>query len=233
MDRFPTTQWHLVLSAAEGVSSESRDALASLCRTYWYPLYAYLRRQGYGPDDAQDLTQGFFARLLEKHYLKDYRPERGRFRSFLLAALKHFVANEHDWAKAQKRGGEVAPVSLDEIQDGERRYSLEPRSNLTPEKIFEKQWALALLDQAFRRLREDNQEFERLKGFLTGDETRIPYQQLALDLGTTEGALKVSVHRLRRRFRDVLREEISQTISEPDEVQDEIRYLITILATPP
>ena len=231
--RFPTTQWNLVLIAGQGSSQESQEALATLCRTYWYPLYGFVRRQGYSPDEARDLTQGFFTRLLEKRYLRDYQRERGRFRSFLLASLKHFLANERDWARAQKRGGGVSSLSLETlIETGEHRYSLEPRSNLTPEKIFERQWALTVLDQVLLQLRENRDDFERLKGFLIGDEARIPYRQLADDLGTTEGALKVSVHRLRRRFREVLREKISHTVSDAAEVQEEIRYLMAIVATP-
>jgi len=231
--RFPTTQWHLVLIAGEGLSRESQEALATLCRTYWYPLYGFIRRQGYPPEEAKDLTQGFFTRLLEKRYLRDYQRERGRFRSFLLASLKHFLANERDWARAQKRGGGTLTLSLEGIIDtGEHRYSLEPRSNLTPERIFEKQWALTMLDQVLLRLGKESEHFDRLKSFLVGDEARIPYRQLANELGTTEGALKVSVHRLRRRFREILREEISHTVSDPGEVQDEIRYLMGIVATP-
>jgi RNA polymerase sigma factor (sigma-70 family) len=231
--KFPTTQWNLVLTAGEGFSQQSQEALANLCRTYWYPLYAFVRRQGYPPEEAQDLTQGFFTRLLEKRYLREYRRERGRFRSFLLACLKHFLANERDWARAQKRGGGVSPSSLDHvIRTGEHRYSLEPRSNLTPEKIFERQWALTILDGVLLRLRDENEHFDRLKDFLLRDERGIPYRQLADDLGTTEGALKVAIHRLRRQFREVLREEISHTVSDPGEVQEEIRYLMAILANP-
>src|SRR5262245_61592213 len=231
--RFPTTQWNLVLIAGEQLSAESNDALATLCRTYWYPIYAFVRRQGYTPDQSQDLTQGFFARLLEKHYLRDYRRERGRFRSFLLGSLKHFLANERDWAYAAKRGGRTPVLSLDTlIEAGERRYSLEPQSNLTPESIFQKQWALAALDLVLKRLSEESPEFERLKGFLVGDEERIPYRQLAADLGISESAIKVRVHRLRHRFREVLREEISHTVSDPNDVQEEIRHLKSSLAVP-
>jgi RNA polymerase sigma-70 factor (ECF subfamily) len=231
--RFPTTQWNLVLIAGQGFSQESREALATLCHTYWYPLYAFVRRQGYDPDEARDLTQGFFTRLLEKRYLRDYQRERGRFRSFLLASLKHFLANERDWARAQKRGGGISSLPLEAlIQTGEHRYSLEPRSNLTPEKIFERQWAMTVLDQVLLQLGESSEDFERLKGFLIRDDSRTPYRQLAEELGTTEGALKVSVHRLRRRFREILREKISHTVSDPAEVQEEIRYLMAIVATP-
>jgi RNA polymerase sigma-70 factor (ECF subfamily) len=203
---------------------------------YWYPLYAFVRREGHRPDEAQDLTQAFFARLLEKKYLRDYERDRGRFRSFLLAALKHFLANERDRASAQKRGGGLSDMSLDAvIQAGERRYSLEPRSELTPDKIFERQWALTVLDRVISRLHEEFEQngkgpqFERMKPLLAGDETRIPYAELASGLNTTEGALKTAVHRLRRRYREILRDEIAQTVVHPDEVREEIRYLVSVL----
>jgi RNA polymerase sigma-70 factor (ECF subfamily) len=231
--RFPTTQWHLVLIAGDGRSRESQEALAILCRTYWYPLYAFVRRQGYSPEESQDLTQGFFTKLLEKRYLRDYQRERGRFRSYLLASLKHFLANERDWTRAQKRGGGVSPLPVDAlIQTGEQRYRLEPRTDLTPEKIFEKQWAQTILDQVLLRLQGETEQFDRVKDFLIGDEARIPYKQLAVDLGSTEGALKVAVYRLRRRFREILRDEISHTVSDPADVQEEIRYLMTVVASP-
>jgi len=231
--RFPTTQWNLVLIAGDGTSEGSQEALASLCRIYWYPLYAFVRRQGHTPEDAQDLTQAFFARLVERHYLRGYERERGRFRSFLLASLKHFLANEHRSASRQKRGGGASALSLDTlIETGEHRYRLEPRSTLTPEKIFERQWALTVLDQVLDRLRKESEQFDHLKGFLIGDEARIPYRQLANDLGTTEGALKVTVHRLRQRFREMLREEIAQTVSDPEEVRQEIRYLMAVVSAP-
>jgi RNA polymerase sigma-70 factor (ECF subfamily) len=235
-DRFPSTQLSLVRIAAQGSGEESRQALATLCRLYWYPLYAFVRRQGYTPDAAQDLTQAFFTRLLEKKYLKDYARDRGRFRSFLLASLKHFLSNERDRTNAQKRGGGVSALSLDAvIQAGERRYSLEPRSELTPDRIFERQWALTVLERVISRLQSEfdqtgkGPQFERMKPFLTGDETRIPYAELAGQLDLTEGALKVAIHRLRRRFREVLRDEIAQTVVQPHEIQDEIRYLVSVL----
>jgi RNA polymerase sigma-70 factor (ECF subfamily) len=233
-ERFPTTQLNLVLAAGEEISEQqAHEALAILCRTYWYPLYAFVRRQGYPPDEAQDLTQGFFTRLLEKNCLRDYQRERGRFRSFLLVSLKHFLSNERARARAQKRGGGAFTLPLDGIvQDSERRFSLEPRSNLTPEKAFERQWARAILDQSLERLRCENDHFDRLKGFLTGDQAGIPYRQLAGELDTTEGALKVAIHRVRRRFREVLREQIAHTVSHPREVQDEIRYLMAVLSAP-
>jgi RNA polymerase sigma factor (sigma-70 family) len=235
-DRFPSTQLSLVRIAGRGSSDESRQALATLCRLYWYPLYAFVRREGHSPDEAQDLTQAFFTRLLEKRYLKDYEQSRGRFRSFLLASLKHFLSNERDRASAQKRGGGATALPLDAvIQSGERRYSLEPLSDLTPDKIFERQWALTVLDHVISRLQAEfdqsgkGSQFERMKPLLAGDETRIPYAELASELNTTEGALKTAIHRLRRRYREVLRDEIAQTVVHPDEVQAEIRYLVSVL----
>jgi DNA-directed RNA polymerase specialized sigma24 family protein len=235
-DRFPSTQLSLVRIACLDSSHESREALATLCRLYWYPLYAFVRREGHSPDEAQDLTQAFFARLLEKKYLRDYERDRGRFRSFLLAALKHFLANERDRASAQKRGGGVSDMSLDAvIQSGERRYNLEPRSELTPDKLFARQWALTVLDRVISRLQVEFDQsgkgpyFERMTPLLAGDETRIPYAELAGELHTTEGALKTAVHRLRRRYREILRDEIAQTVVHPNEVQEEIRYLVSVL----
>jgi RNA polymerase sigma-70 factor (ECF subfamily) len=236
-EQFPTTQWHLLLRARDGRTQQSQEALAALCQIYWYPLYAFVRRQNYSPEEAQDLTQAFFARLLEKHYLDDYVRERGRFRSFLLSALKHFLSNERDHARAQKRGGGLATESLEAlIQTGETRFSLEPRYSITPERIYEKQWAMALLDHVLTRLRSEFAEtgkeaqFERVKSLLTGDDDHIPYSLLATELATTEGALKVAIHRMRRRFREVLRDEISQTVLQADQVGEEIRYLMSVIA---
>lgn len=233
--RFMTTQWSVVLAAVGGQTEASRKALALLCERYWYPVYAYIRKRGHDVEDAQDLTQGFFARLMEKDYLKDVKRERGRFRSFLLASVKHYIANEAARARAQKRGGGQAPLSLDfEVAEG--RYRLESVDDLTPDKIYERRWALALLDRTLGRLRDElageskANTFERLKPYLTSDAPRAPYRQLAEDLGTTEGAAKVAVHRLRRRFGDLVREEIVQTLANPDEVEDEIQYLFAVFA---
>jgi len=235
--QFPVTRWTVVLKAAEDSSDQSQEALAALCKAYWYPLYAFVRRRGHSPEEAQDLTQEFFARLLEKHYVRDCRQERGRFRSFLLASMKNFLANEWDRTQADKRGGGNLPVSLDAvIQNGEHRYSLEPRNNLTPENIFEKEWAVTLLDQTLRALEKEfelagkKHQFTRLKDFLTGPETRIPYSEVAHSLGISEGAVKVAVLRVRARFREILRQEISETVSDPSEVGDEFRYLKSVLA---
>jgi RNA polymerase sigma-70 factor (ECF subfamily) len=206
-----------------------------LCHAYWYPLYAFIRRQGFSPEQAQDHTQEFFARFLEKDLLGSADRARGQFRSFLLAACKHFLANERDRARAVKRGGGREPVSLD-LQDAEQRYGLEPADELTPERLFERRWALTLLDQVLARLREESVRadkaslFDRLKGFLTGHADAKPYRQVAEELGMTEGAVKVAVHRLRNRYRELLQEEIARTVDDPAQVEDEIRSLFQALA---
>ena len=230
---FPTTRITLIEAARGEPTSEARDALSVLCSAYWYPIYAYIRRLGYGQEDAEDLTQGFFARVLEKQYLRDFERARGRFRSFLLAALKHFVANERDWLRAQKRGGALPMLPLDDVlRSAEHRYSLEPRHDLSPERLFERQWALALLTRAEERLRAEAErdgkaiQFTRLKSTLTAEDQSDGYRTIAGELNTTEGAIKVAVHRLRRRFRELLREEISQTIDDPKDVGNELRDLM-------
>jgi RNA polymerase sigma factor (sigma-70 family) len=233
--RFPPTSWSLVLAAGLRSNPNSKEALAALCSIYWYPLYAYVRRAGHTVDSAQDLTQGFFARLLEKNYLGEVRPERGKFRSFLLASLKHFVANELDWARAEKRGGDYFISPLD-LGSAESRYSLEPAHELTPEKVFEKQWALTLLNRVLTRLGEEfrserkSRQFDLLKIFLTGEKVRGLYAQTAAELGMTEGALKVAVHRLRRRYRELLRKEIGLTVEGSDKIDEEIRYLLAAIS---
>ena len=233
---FATTHWSVVLKAARISSPEASGALESLCRTYWYPLYAFVRRAGNSPHDAQDFTQAFFARLLEKNYLGDVRRERGKFRSFLLASLKHFMANEWDRAKAQKRGGAVTFISIDE-QNAEERYLLEPADSLTAEKIFERRWAYTLLDNVLNRLQEEFAEagkgadFETLKMFLSGEKNSPSYAEIAPRLGTTEAGLKVAVHRLRKRYRELLRKEIAQTVAGPAEVEAEIRHLFSALSS--
>ena len=199
--------------------------------------YAFVRRQGHSADQAQDLTQEFFARLLEKHYLRAADPERGRFRSFLLASCKHFLSKERDRAKAQKRGGGRKVLPLD-FEAGERRYSLEPTHEATAEKVYERRWALTLLDQVFARLRNEfdragkRNEFDRLKVYLTGEAAALSYREAAAELGTTEGAVKVAVHRLRRRYRELVREEIGHTVAGPDDVAEELRRLFAALRSP-
>jgi len=229
--RFPTTRWSLIVGSRQRPTANSREALASLCSTYWYPLYAYMRRQGESVEDAQDLTQGFFSRLLEKQYLEDFDRERGRFRTFLVAAFRHYAANERHRERAQKRGGEQALLRLD-LQDAEQRYHLEPSHNLTPEKIYERRWALTLLERSMERLRADSASharFDRLQTFLTG-EPADSYRQLAEELGMSEVALKVAVHRLRRRYGDLVREEIAQTVASPEEIKDELSYLLSVIS---
>ena len=217
--RFTATRWSVVLTAGRGQSC----ALEELCRLYWYPLYAYVRRRGYEAHEAEDLTQEFFARLLAKNYLADVNREKGKFRSFLLASLKHFLANEWDKARAKKRGGGQTLVSL----DAETRYRAEPADELSADKLLDRQWALALLEQVLARLEveTDATQFAALKPFLTADKEAIPYADVAGQLGTSEGAVKVAVHRLRQRYRALLREEISHTVASAAEVEDEIRHL--------
>ena len=232
--RFATTRWSQVLAAGHADTSGSREALSRLCESYWYPLYVYVRRWGYDADQAQDLTQEFFSRLLEKHYLRAADPSRGRFRSFLLAALKHFLANERDRAGAIKRGGRVTVVPL-EIENAEGRYSLEPPDDETPETIYQRRWALTLLERTLARLSREFERsgkralFIRLEGYLTGEQDTLPYAELASELGMSEGAVKVMIHRLRRRFGALLREEVGDTVSTPAEVDDEIRELFRAL----
>jgi DNA-directed RNA polymerase specialized sigma24 family protein len=231
---FASTRWSVVL-AARGQKTDdakARAALTTLCHGYWYPLYAYVRRKGYSPHDAQDLTQDFFARLIEKDWLADVARERGRFRSFLLAAMKHFLANEWDKARAQKRGGGTMSISIHD--DGaESRYTAEP-ATVDDETLYDRRWALTLLDRVLTRLREDfaaagkPDHFDALKGVLTGESA--PYAELALRLRTTEGAVKVTVHRLRDQYRRMLRAEIAETVTHPMEVEEELRHLFIVLA---
>jgi RNA polymerase sigma-70 factor (ECF subfamily) len=232
---FHTTHWSAVLAAREPGSSQAERALTELCQTYWYPLYAYIRRRGYSPTEAEDLTQGFFARLLDKHYIGDITPGMGRFRCFLLASLKHFLANEWDRVQTRKRGGGQTIFSLD-AQQPEARYQFEPVDNATPELLFERRWAVILLEQVLSRLRaefvgsEQAGLFDELKGFLcAGGETPGSYREIAERMGLKEGAVKVAVHRLRRRYGELLRAEIGKTLSDPREVEEEVRHLIGVL----
>ena len=230
--QFPTTRWSLVVAAGDPHRKEARSALVSLCEHYWYPLYAYLRRRGYPADQAQDLTQEFFIRLLEGRYLDRADPEKGRFRSFLLTSLKFFVADEEDRHRARKRGGGmVVPL---EFSSGEDRYQREPAHDETPERIFERRWALSMLDRVVERLRNEfvhhgrAEHFERLKMFLLG-QSDAPYAELAREMNTSEGALKVAIHRLRKRYRDLFRQDIADTVADPAEVESELRYLAAVL----
>ena len=216
-------------------SPQAHQALETLCGNYWYPLYAYVRRQGHSAHDAQDLTQAFFARLLEKNYLADVQREKGRFRSFLLASLKHFLANEWDREQALKRGGGKRLIALDE-DSAESRYKLEPKDEVSADKIYERRWALTLLDQVLAKLRGEFEkdgkleQFETLKQYLSAGRTSVSYAQAADKLGMNEGAIKVAVHRLRKRYRELLRAEIAQTVATASEIEAEIRYLFTALS---
>jgi RNA polymerase sigma-70 factor (ECF subfamily) len=234
--QFATTRWSLVLAAGRRSSPQSSAALATLCENYWYPLYAYVRRRGHEAHEAEDFTQAFFARLLEKNDLTAADPGRGRFRSFLLTSLKHFLANEWDRHRAQKRGGGRSVLSID-FGTAEERYRAEPAHDLTPEKIFERRWALVLLENVLARLHGESAQagkadsFDYLKGFLTGEQSAGTYGQLAAELNTSEGALKVAVHRLRRRYRELLRAEIEETVADPQEIDQEIRDLFSALGS--
>ena len=230
--QFPTTRWTMVVAAGDPNRKEARSALVALCENYWYPLYAYLRRRGYPPDQAQDLTQEFFMRVLEGRYLNRADPEKGRFRSFILSSLKFFVADEEDRQRARKRGGGL-PVPL-EFSSGEERYQREPAHDETPERIFERRWALSVLDRVVEKLRAEfvhhgrPEHFERLKVFLLGH-SDAPHAALAREMKTSEGALKVAIHRLRKRYRELFRQEIADTVADPAEVESELRFLAAAL----
>ncbi len=230
---FQTTHWSLVLRAGNRADREAEDALAALCGRYWYPLYAYVRRRTADLHEAQDLTQEFFARLLEKNTLAAASPERGRFRSFLLTAVKNFLANRRDRDNAGKRGGGTRKLSLD-WDSGESRLKMEPAHDLTPERLFERQWVLTLLDLVMRRLQQEceaagkAEHFERFKEVLTGGKERLPYAEVAADLGMSEEAARQAASRLRKRYRELLREEVSQTVAEPRDIDDEIRNLFAV-----
>ena len=233
---FLTTHWSVVLSAREKQSPQSAAALETLCRTYWYPLYAFLRRQGRPPHDAQDLTQAFFARLLEKDYLQAVAREKGKFRTFLLVALKRFLANAWDYEHAAKRGGFATVVSIDQ-EMAESRFAAEPSHNLQPDLLFDRQWATTLLESAMARLREEyvasgrSKLFEHLQNCLARGESALPYAEIANRLKLTEPAVRMAVHRLRARYREILRAEIAHTVSRPEEVDEEIRDLFSAFGT--
>jgi RNA polymerase sigma factor (sigma-70 family) len=231
---FAATHWTVVLSAARGKeSSRAAAAMTELCRTYWYPLYAFLRRRGHEEHEAEDLTQEFFARLLGRRFLANVDRRKGKFRAFLLASLKHFLSDQRDRALAEKRGGGRPVISLDSLS-AEARYRLEPAQDLAPEKMFDKQWALSILERVLSRLQAELAAegkatlFEALKDALTGGRTGR-YAAIGTELGMTEGAVKTAAHRLRRRWRALLRDEIAQTVASPDEIEEEIRYLLSCL----
>jgi len=235
---FATTHWSAVLSAGRNDTTRAREALAGLCQTYWPALHAYVRRRGFSPHDAEDLTQEFFARLLEQNWIARADARKGRFRSFLLTVLKRFLADQWDKARAQKRGGGRRPVSLD-TQAGGPADAAAPDGGLPADLDYDRQWALALLERTMARLRAEfalagkGPEFERLKVFLTTDRKEIPYTEAAAAAGLSEGAARVAVHRLRKRYRELFREEITRTVSGPGEVDAELRHLIAVLASRP
>lgn len=232
---FATTHWSVVLAAGHSSAPGAQEALETLCRTYWYPLYVYVRRQGQSPHDAQDLTQEFFARLLDKKYLRLADPERGKFRAFLLKSLKHFLVNEWEKARTQKRGRGECAIPLD-ADIAESRYAAEPVQALTVDQVYEKRWALTLIEAVLARLRENYEAggrlpvFETLKGFIWGEQSQVSYAEVGSQLGLTQGAVKVAVHRLRGRYRELLRTEIAKTVATPGEVDEELQHLAAVLA---
>jgi len=232
---FVTTNWSRVVTAARQDTRSAQAALEKLCQTYWLPLYAYVRRRGYDVEDAQDLTQAFFARLLERQWLADAEQEKGKFRTFLLTAMERFLANEWDRARAQKRGGGRANVPI-QLDTAKTRYGVDPRDTRTPEQAFEYRWAMALLDEVLKQLQADYRKrgletlFAALKPSLVGEGNAQPYADLAAKLEMGESAVKVAVHRLRQRYRELLRAEIAETLASPDEVDAEMKYLFGVLA---
>ena len=233
--QFTTTRWSVVLLAGANDTTRANEALAQLCRTYWLPIYAFIRRRGHSVEEAKDLTQGFFAELLVKSSLAAAQQEKGRFRSFLLTALKFFLANEWDRAQALKRGGGQIFIALD-AATAEERYRMEPVESFPDDALFDRRWALTVLEQVMVALREDYRSagreavFEALKPLLTQPGNALPYAEIGTQLGMTEAAVKVAVHRLRLRYRELLRKEIAETVANPGEVEDELRYLFAALA---
>lgn len=232
-DIFATTRWTVVLAAGRRGTPVADNALEELCRNYWFPLYAYVRRRGHAKEDAEDLTQAFFARFLEKNYIEGLNAERGRFRAFLLAALKHFLANEWDKSRRQKRGGGIANLSLD-WQTADTQFDIADTSAPAPDKAFDREWATALLGKVIGRLRSEMAaagqsmtQFDTLKAFLTAGKGAVPYIDAAKTLGMDEGAVRVAVHRLRKRYRALLRDEIAQTLADPSLVDEEMRSLFS------
>ena len=234
--QFHTTHWSVVLAAGTELSSQAGAALERLCRAYWYPLYAYVRRRGFRPQDAEDLTQSFFTRLLEKNYLADADRSRGRFRTFLLAALGHFLADEWDKSQSQKRGGGVTLLSFD-AEMAEKNYHLEPVDHLDPQTLFERRWVSTLFTRVLDRLEQEHRDtgrselFDTLKNFLTGERDDTSYATAARRLNLTENAVKQAAHRLRRRYREIFRDEIAQTLADPGELDDEVRHILAVIGS--
>ena len=235
MSHFETTQWTLVVAAGDTSAPESEQALASLCETYWYPLYVYARRRGKSEDDARDLTQGFFAKLLEKNWVAAADRDRGKFRTFMLTALQRYMIGEWERERAQKRGGGQLPLSLD-FDTAEHGYKREVPDDRTPEDVFDACWAKTLMERAFDRLRRDTLEpgkedrFELFAGIVTGDSREVPYKEIAGTLGLSESAVKVGIHRMRKRFGEILRAEVADTVSHEDDIDDELRHLLGLVA---
>jgi DNA-directed RNA polymerase specialized sigma24 family protein len=232
---FATTHWSVVLAAANQESPEAAAALERLCRTYWYPLYVFIRRQGYGVADAQDLTQAFFTHILSRRFFQRASRDKGKFRSFILGSLKFFLADELAKLQAKKRGGGQTFVFLDE-HSAEERYRLEPVELMDAEKLFERRWAMTLLDRVLERLEAEfvdsgkKRLFERLRDFLLGDRGSATYQDVAPTLAMTEGAVKTAVHRMRQRYRELFREEIAETCADPAEADDEMRHVFAAIS---
>ena len=234
-DWFTSTHWSVVLAAGEGESQAGQRALEKLCQTYWYPLYIYIRRLGHSPEDAQDLTQGFFARVLEKNYLGQVDRQKGKFRAFLVGSLKHYLSDQRDHDRAIKRGGACKIFSLDE-PSAEERYRLEPVEETSPDKLLDRRWALTTLDEAVRRLGKEYQDtgrgelFAQLRDFLSGTLEAPTYREAASRLGMTESTLQSYVHRLRRRNREILREVVADTVASKGQIDEELRDLFAVLA---
>jgi RNA polymerase sigma-70 factor (ECF subfamily) len=236
MGAFESTRWSLVLAASEAAAPEADKALAELCTVYWYPLYAFIRHRGNDADRASDLTQGFFTRLLDKEFFRSADPSRGRFRAFLLTACKNFLANEHDRETARKRGGGRCRISIDR-RDAEGRYLAEPAHELTAERLYERRWALTLLEQSLDQLGRESRQagkgalYERLKPILTGADAVVSYAEVGESLRMSEAGVKKAAQRLRQRYREILRERIASTVDGAGQVDDEIRALFAILAS--
>lgn len=235
VQNFATTHWSVVLAAGDRRRDDAQRALTKLCEAYWYPLYGYVRRRVESVDDAHDLTQAFFERLLKKNYLAEADPQRGRFRAFLLTAFKHFLSKEWEKAKAQKRGGGRSPISLD-FAYGDSQLTLQPAGGLTAEQMYERQWAITLLSRVMQRLERElekagkRSQFERLKDFIVITKNDTSYADVASELGMTESAARMATSRMRRRYRQFLRVEIAQTVSSQEDIDDEIRQLFITFA---
>lgn len=233
--KFVTTHWSMILAAGDTSSPLHKQALSELCQLYWHPLYAYLRRYGYDSHQAEDYTQSFFTQILEKHSLHKVEPTSGKFRSFLLKSLRHFVADEQDCSKAIKRGGAAHKLFID-LEKAEDQYTRSLTHNISPEKFFERSWAITILRRTMSRLeveftnKNKQVHFTALSAYIAGQKTNIPYHNLAIELNMTEGAVKVAVYRLRRRYLELLRHEIAQTVETEDQIDDEIRDLFAVLA---